>query len=182
VDIAERHHKPLIFVINGATPRARITGEAAIALSQHGTVAPVMLHHRVDYAASMVDGRTVGEVVPKSTSAKEVSELWVYVRDRLSRLTKEIREVPEFIPQDSESLVLPELETDEVDAGKSLEPVDVAHVVPVVSAPPSVPAYPSATAGDEAWRNPQQLAHVAVNEGGLQTFGKRRVERLIQSR
>ena len=63
VDIAERHNKPLIFVINGATARARITGEAAVALSQHGTVAPVTLHHRVDFAASMVDGRTVGEVV-----------------------------------------------------------------------------------------------------------------------
>src|SRR5476649_2520340 len=61
VDIAERHGKPLIFVVNGATPRARITGEAAIALSQHGTVAPITLHHRVDFAASMVDGRTVGD-------------------------------------------------------------------------------------------------------------------------
>src|ERR1051325_2027925 len=29
VDIAERHGKPLIFVINAATARARITGEAA---------------------------------------------------------------------------------------------------------------------------------------------------------
>ena len=32
VDIAERHDKPVIFVVNGATPRARITGEAAVAL------------------------------------------------------------------------------------------------------------------------------------------------------
>src|SRR5262249_22540406 len=59
VDIAERNQKPLIFVINEATARARITGEAAVALSQHGTVAPVTIHHRVDFAASMVDGRTV---------------------------------------------------------------------------------------------------------------------------
>ncbi|MEJ1968197.1 MAG: ParA family protein [Rhizomicrobium sp.] len=77
VDIAERSGKPVIFVVNGATPRARITGEAAVALSQHGTVAPVTLHHRVDFAASMVDGRTVGEVVPKSPSAKEVRDLWL---------------------------------------------------------------------------------------------------------
>ena len=66
VDIAERHGKPLIFVINAATARARITGESAVALSQHGTVAPVTIHHRVDFAASMIDGRTVGEVVPNS--------------------------------------------------------------------------------------------------------------------
>jgi chromosome partitioning protein len=89
VDIAERHGKPLLFVVNGATPRARITGEAAVALSQHGTVAPITIHHRVDFAASMVDGRTAGEVVPNSASAKEIRDLWAYVQDRLSRLTRD---------------------------------------------------------------------------------------------
>ncbi len=98
VDIAERHDKPLIFVVNGATARARITGEAAIALSQHGTVAPVTLHHRVDFAASMVDGRTVNEAVPKSQSSKEVSELWLYVQDRLARQMKDPKFAPEFKP------------------------------------------------------------------------------------
>ena len=45
VDIVDKLGKSLVFVINAATPRARITGEAAIALSQHGTVAPVTIHH-----------------------------------------------------------------------------------------------------------------------------------------
>ncbi len=99
VDIAERHGKPVLFVINAATPRARITGEAAVALSQHGTVAPVTIHHRVDFAASMVDGRTVGEVVPKSASAKEVRDLWIYVQGRLSRLTRDAAMTPEFVPE-----------------------------------------------------------------------------------
>jgi chromosome partitioning protein len=98
VDIAERHGKPVLFVVNGATPRARITGEAAIALSQHGVVAPVTLHHRVDFAASMVDGRTVGEIVAKSQSAKEVRDLWLYVQDRLSRLTGDPKLLPELRP------------------------------------------------------------------------------------
>ena len=88
VDMAEKFQKPLIFVVNGATPRARITAEAAVALSQHGVVAPVTLHHRVDFAASMVDGRTVGEASPKSASAKEIGELWTYVQDRISRLPR----------------------------------------------------------------------------------------------
>jgi chromosome partitioning protein len=85
VDLCERAGKPLIFVINAATPRARITHEAAVALSQHGTVAPVTLHHRTDYAASMIDGRTVMEVDPNSKSAAEVQGLWTYVNDRLER-------------------------------------------------------------------------------------------------
>ena len=99
VDIPDRHGKPLVFVVNGATPRARITGDAAVALSQHGTVAPVTIHHRVDFAASMVDGRTVGEVVAKSASAKEIRELWIYVQGRLARLKKDAALAPEFVPQ-----------------------------------------------------------------------------------
>jgi chromosome partitioning protein len=98
VDIAEKHGKPLVFVVNGATARARITGEAAVALSQHGTVAPVTLHHRVDFAASMTDGRTVGEAAPKSQSSKEVRDLWLYVQDRLSRLAHDPRMTPERRP------------------------------------------------------------------------------------
>jgi chromosome partitioning protein len=94
VDIAEKHNKPLIFVVNGATARAKITGEAAVALSQHGTVAPVTLHHRVDFAASMTDGRTVGEAAPKSQSSKEVRDLWLYVQDRLSRIAHDPKIAP----------------------------------------------------------------------------------------
>ncbi len=95
VDIAERHGKPVIFVVNAATARARITGESAVALSQHGTVAPVTIHHRVDFAASMIDGRTVGEVTPNSQSAKEISDLWLYIQERLSRLVHD----PSLLPQ-----------------------------------------------------------------------------------
>lgn len=86
VDIADSLRKSLIFVVNSATPRARITSETAVALSQHGVVAPVTLHHRVDFAASMIDGRTVGDIQPDSRSAKEVTALWLYMRDRLARL------------------------------------------------------------------------------------------------
>jgi chromosome partitioning protein len=99
VDIAERHGKPVIFVINAATPRARITGESAVALSQHGTVAPVTIHHRVDFAASMIDGRTVGEVVPGSQSAKEISDLWLYIQERLSRIVRDPDLLPELKPE-----------------------------------------------------------------------------------
>lgn len=85
VDLCERAGKPLIFVVNGATPKAKITSEAAVALSQHGTVAPVIMHHRTDYAASMIDGRTVMEVDPNSRSADEVRTLWTYISDRLEK-------------------------------------------------------------------------------------------------
>lgn len=85
VDIVESFSKPLVFVVNSATARARITGETAIALSQHGVVAPVTIHHRTDFAASMIDGRTVGEINDGSRSADEVSKLWRYLRARFVR-------------------------------------------------------------------------------------------------
>src|SRR6201996_3188041 len=98
VDIAERHRKPLIFVVNAANARARITGESAVALSQHGVVAPITIHHRVDFAASMIDGRTVGEVVPNSQSAREIRDLWLYLQDRLSRAVHDPRLLPDIKP------------------------------------------------------------------------------------
>jgi len=85
VDIAERLNKPLVFVINGAHPRARITTEAAISLSQHGAVAEVVVHQRTDLASSMIDGRTVMEVSTRSRSPDEISQLWIYLKGRLSR-------------------------------------------------------------------------------------------------
>lgn len=86
VDLVEARHKPLIFVVNAAAPRARITAEAAVALSQHGTVAATTIHHRIDFAASMIDGRTVMEAKPDGRSAQEVQELWSYLHMRLSRM------------------------------------------------------------------------------------------------
>jgi len=85
VDLCERAGKPLIFVVNAATPKARITSEAAIALSQHGTVAPITVHHRTDFASSMIDGRTVMDFDPNSKSSKEIEALWGYIADRLER-------------------------------------------------------------------------------------------------
>jgi len=85
VDLCERAGKPLIFVVNAATPKARITSDAAVALSQHGTVAPITVHQRTDFAASMIDGRTVMEVDPRGKSAAEVAALWTYIADRLEK-------------------------------------------------------------------------------------------------
>ncbi|MEO0398018.1 MAG: ParA family protein [Pseudomonadota bacterium] len=86
MEIVDARSKPLIFVVNGANPRARITSEAAIALSQHGTVAPTVVHSRVDFAASMIDGRTVMEVDPVCRSAQEIGSLWSYLDGRLQQL------------------------------------------------------------------------------------------------
>ena len=86
IDIVDARKKPMIFALNAATPRAKITMEAAVALSQHGTVAPVTVYNRTDFAASMIDGRTVMEVDPDGKSAEEIKGLWEYIAQRLARL------------------------------------------------------------------------------------------------
>ena len=88
VDLVENLGKSLVFVLNGATPRARITAEAAIALSQHGTVAPVTIHNRTEFASSMIDGRTVMELSGNRRSVEEITQLWSYLADRLERCTR----------------------------------------------------------------------------------------------
>ena len=85
VDMAEQIGKQFCFVINGAIPRSTIASDALRALAQHGKVAPTTIHHRIDFAASMIDGRTVGELALQSRSASEITALWNYVDTQLQK-------------------------------------------------------------------------------------------------
>ncbi len=85
VEMVEHIKKPFCFVVNGATPRSIIVQEAVASLAEHGKVAPVVIHNRVDFAASMTDGRTVGELAPASRSAQEITALWKYVLTQLRK-------------------------------------------------------------------------------------------------
>jgi hypothetical protein len=92
--------------------------QAMAALSAHGTVAPAVIHDRIDYAASMIDGRTVQETDPTGRSAAEMGELWEFVRERLHGSKKARKEAaawisePPSFPQDLLPLrVKPRLQT-----------------------------------------------------------------------
>ncbi len=85
IDLVVTLGKPMVYVVNGATARSRITGEAAIALAQHGAVAPVIVHNRTDFATSMIDGRTVMELSRTDRSAEEIQYLWEYFSTRLGQ-------------------------------------------------------------------------------------------------
>ncbi|MCI0755711.1 ParA family protein [Teichococcus vastitatis] len=85
VDIVEQHNKPLVFVVNQANQRARITAQAAISLSQHGPLAEPIIHSRTDFAVSMADGRTVTEMEPEGKSAAEIAALWTFIKGRFDK-------------------------------------------------------------------------------------------------
>ena len=86
VALVEGLGKPFVFVVNGAAPRARITAEAAIALSQHGPVAPTIVHQRVAFAASMIDGRTAMELTGGTRPDEEIAAVWTYLKKRMARV------------------------------------------------------------------------------------------------
>lgn len=88
VDLAQEAGRPFAFAVTQAKPTARLTVQAVAALSAHGAVAPAIVHDRVDYAASMVDGRTVSETDAKSRSAEEMRQLLSFVLERLHVKTK----------------------------------------------------------------------------------------------
>ena len=74
VTLVQRTGKPFVFAVTQAKPNTRLTVQAMAALSEHGTVAPAIVHDRVDYAGSMIDGRTVLELDPKGRSAAEMND------------------------------------------------------------------------------------------------------------
>ena len=85
LSIVEPLGKPVVFVLNGATVGARITNEAISLLSQYGPLAPV-IHQRVDYAASMIDGRTAMEIRSASPAIDEIAALWGYLQHRCGQI------------------------------------------------------------------------------------------------
>jgi chromosome partitioning protein len=88
VEIVQAEGKDFCFVLTQAKGNALLTVQAVAALSAHGVVSPAVMHDRVDYAASMTDGRTVQETDPRGRSAAEMAQLWDFVKGRMSESTK----------------------------------------------------------------------------------------------
>jgi chromosome partitioning protein len=85
VDMAEAADKPLIFIVNRAMARTRLATQAAVALSQHGKIAPATIHQRVEYAEAMTDGRTAGELHADGQGQREIAELWSYLKAQMRK-------------------------------------------------------------------------------------------------
>ena len=88
VDIAQETGRPYVFALTQAKANAGITVQAVAALSAHGVVAPAVVHDRVAYAGSMIDGRTVIETDPRGPSAEEIRNLLSFVLARMNVRTK----------------------------------------------------------------------------------------------
>jgi len=74
--------KAIVFVLNGVTPTTRISGESLAAVSQHGPLAPVIIHESADFGAAMTHGRTVVEIPALSPARRQIEALWKFVDER----------------------------------------------------------------------------------------------------
>jgi chromosome partitioning protein len=88
VELAAGANRPFAFVVTQAKPNSRLTVQAMASLSEHGVVASSIIHDRVDFASSMIDGRTVLEIDPKGRSAAEAVALWSFVKTRIKENNK----------------------------------------------------------------------------------------------
>ena len=86
LDLVKQSGTPFVFVLTQAKGNARITVQTMAALSGHGKVFEAVVHDRVDYAASMTDGRTALEIAPKGPAAAETTQLWSLLRAHLNYL------------------------------------------------------------------------------------------------
>lgn len=89
VDIIKERKKSFFFTLTQAKSNANLTTQAMAVLSNFGTVAPAIIGDRVEYAASMTDGRTVCETDPKSKSSAEINKLYNFVISFFKESTKE---------------------------------------------------------------------------------------------
>ncbi len=88
LDLVSQSGTPFVFVLTQAKGNARITVQTMAALSGHGRIFESIVHDRVDYAASMTDGRTALEIAPSERAAREVRRLWGLLRKHMNSLAK----------------------------------------------------------------------------------------------
>lgn len=83
VDAVRAHGKPFVFVVNGTSERRRFTGVVAMALAQYGTVCPVVLPRRPEFAEALREGATALDSGGPAELAALMQDLWTYLYRRL---------------------------------------------------------------------------------------------------
>jgi len=79
LDLAEIAKKPAFVVLSLAPARSPLTEEARLGLEVKGAkVAPTIIHQRVAYSHSVIDGRTALEFEPDGKAAEEIRSLYAW--------------------------------------------------------------------------------------------------------
>lgn len=97
VRFVEGQGAPFIFIVNRAGAAHRFTAAYAMALAQHGTVCPIAMAKRPEFAEAFAAGLVVGEAPQanaddgptpgdKADAAMMISDLWRFLDTMLTRL------------------------------------------------------------------------------------------------
>jgi chromosome partitioning protein len=100
VDRAEALQTPFVFLINQAGGEDDFPAGAVIELAQHGTVCPVILPERGDFAAGQAEGRTVMEIGPDTPSSEDMARLWDYLSNQVAKVAPAARDDRRGTPDD----------------------------------------------------------------------------------
>ena len=76
LELCQKAHKPQVMVLNAVTVRSRLAVGAVEVLRRMAPALKTVIHQRQLFASSMIDGRTAGELEPRSTAAAEITALW----------------------------------------------------------------------------------------------------------
>lgn len=92
VETAEGAGTPYWVVLNDVTVGTAIGTEAETAIKEAGLpLAPVILHHRMDYVTPLGAGQTALEATPEGKAASEIASLWDWLTGQLSLTAKGVR-------------------------------------------------------------------------------------------
>lgn len=89
VGLCQQAQKPHVMVLNAATARSRLALEAVEVLQAMAPALKTIIHQRQLFASSMIDGRTAGELDPRSAAAEEITALWDDITAHLRTNAKE---------------------------------------------------------------------------------------------
>ena len=76
---------PLFSLLTRSDQSNELPAAAVIALAQYGTVCPVILPERPEFAACQGEGKLVGDLEPPSPAAEDIGRLWDYLAEHAER-------------------------------------------------------------------------------------------------
>ena len=89
VEMCRKAGRPHVLVLNAVTARSRLAVEAVEVLQAMAPALKTVIHQRQLFAGSMIDGRTAGELDPRSTAAEEITALWKDITAQMRNYGKE---------------------------------------------------------------------------------------------
>lgn len=74
--MCQKAQKPHVMVLNAVLARSRLVGDAVELPHIIAPALKTIIHQRQHFASSVIDGRTAGELEPRSTATEEITALW----------------------------------------------------------------------------------------------------------